>query len=162
VALAEGNSLSASNFYRLAQQLAPHDPAIRAAMDEAVAAAGESRAMTERATVFVRKGDVSARERRWADAAKEYEQAALLAPRDPSVLYKVAGALYRADSLRPAAEFGERAVALAPAHVDAWLVLALIHLAAGALAPAKRALGQAEKLAPRDERIAKLRAKMPR
>jgi hypothetical protein len=161
LALAEGNSAGATNFYRLAHELAPGDPTIRAAIEGAVAATGEAREIGERAAVFVRRADAAARERRWEDAARDYQEAALLVPRDGVVIYKVAGALYRSDAIRPAAEFAQRAVALAPARVDSWLLLAQIHLAAGAIPPARQALAQAEKLSPGDERLARLRAKMP-
>jgi hypothetical protein len=161
VALAEENSLSASNFYRLAQQLAPNDPAIRAAIEGSMAATAESRAIAERAAVFVRHGDAAARERRWQDAVTDYEEAAQLVPKDAAVLYKVAGALYRSDALRPAAEFAQRAVTLAPARVDTWLLLAQIHLGAGSIALAQQALAEAQRLAPDDERVGRLRAKVP-
>ena len=91
----------------------------------------------------------------------DYEEAARLVPKNAAVLYKVAGALYRSDALRPAAEFAQRAVTLAPARADTWLLLTQIHLAAGSIALARQALAEAAGLSPDDERVGRLRAKLP-
>jgi tetratricopeptide (TPR) repeat protein len=111
---------------------------------------------------LVHLGDTAARGRLWEQAAAAYEEAADLAPANPSVLYKVAGALFRCDQYAAAARFAQRAASLAPDRFDTWLLLAHIHHAAEAPVLAREALAQAAQLAPGDERVARLDRKLPR
>lgn len=155
-ALAEGNPTAAGNFYRLAQELAPHDPAIRVAVDECSAMSADTRALNERASILVLRGDAAARERQWNDAARAYQDAASLRSKDAAVLYKAAGSLFQTGDFRRAVEFAERAIAAAPESVDTWVLLGNIHLASRATVQAHRALAEAQRLSPDDPRVARL------
>lgn len=160
VAIDEGNALAAANYYRLAQQIAPDDGAIQGALSECAAASAEMRASTERAAKLVLVGDNAARAREWEVAGAAYQDAAQLAPRDASVLYKAAGCLYRLGRIADAAEYAERSVKIVSTRFETWFLLAQVYAEAGAITSAQMAAARAKKLKPEDGRVVKLIAKI--
>jgi len=160
MALGENNPTGAANFYRLALALAPRDRTLRAALEACTTAAAEARAFSRNADQHVAAGDAAAREYRWPDAARHYEEAALLVPRNASVLYKAAGALHRSGDNALALEFARRSASLAPGGLETWILLARIHETLRSLQEAREALDRAARIDPGDPRLQKLRAKL--
>ena len=159
-AIAEGNAAAAANFYRLAQQIAPTDPAIGVALAECSSVSAETRASTDRAMTLVLLGDNAARSKQWGVATEAYEEAASLLGKDANVLYKLAGALYRSGGhLARANKLVEESLALSRNRVEPWLLLAQIRWESGARAGAREALEEARRLRPDDERVTKLLVK---
>ena len=161
IALSEGNLAGAANYYRLAQQLAPNDARIAAALSGCSNASAESRASSDRAIAVVLLGDNAARSRQWGIAVQAYREAADLVPKDSAVLYKLAGALYRCGGhLTEAAKLVEDSIAISRGRVEAWLLLAQISLEAGSRLAAREAAEEARRLRPDDERVVKLLIKL--
>ncbi len=156
-AIAEGNAAAAANFYRLAQQIAPTDPKITAALAACSSVSAEARASNDRAVTLVLLGDNAARAKQWGVAAGAYEEAAALLGKDATVLYKLAGALYRSGGqLGRANKLVEESLALSRNRVEPWLLLAQIRWESGARTGAREALEEARRLRPDDERVTKL------
>jgi hypothetical protein len=156
-AIAEGNAAAAANYYRLAQQIAPMDQAIGSALAACSSASAETRASNDRAVTLVLLGDNAARAKQWGVAAGAYEEAAALVGKDATVLYKLAGALYRSGGqLDRANKLVEESIAVSRNRVDPWLLLAQIRWESGARASAREALEEARRLRPDDERVTKL------
>jgi cytochrome c-type biogenesis protein CcmH/NrfG len=156
-AIAEGNAGAAANYYRLAQQIAPTDPAIGTALAACSGVSADARASSDRAVTLVLLGDNAARAKQWGVAADAYEEAASLVGKDPTVLYKLAGALYRSGSqLDRANKLVEESIALSRNRVEPWLLLAQIRWESGARSGAREALEEARRLRPDDERVTKL------
>src|SRR5262249_41676422 len=140
-----GNPTAAANFYRLASELVPNEPSIKTALDECVAASAAARTAGE----LIRAGDDLARQHHWEAALGYYEPAVEHAPKSSHALYKTGGALYKLGKrLGEAEECVKRSLEADPKRVDAWLLLARIHLESGATNDAHVALQQAQKLAP--------------
>ena len=156
-AIAEGNAAAAANYYRLAQQIAPTDPAINSALAECSSVSAEARASSDRAVTLMLLGDNAARAKQWGVAASAYEEACTLVPKDPAILYKLAGALYRCGGqLGRANQLAEESIALSRNRVEAWLLLAQIRWESGGRVAAREAAQEAKKLRPDDERVVKL------
>jgi hypothetical protein len=156
-AIAEGNAAAAANFYRLAQQIAPTDPAIGTALATCSSVSAETRASNDRAVTLVLLGDNAARAKQWGVAAGAYEEAASLMGKDAAVLYKLAGALYRSGGqLARANKLVEESIAISRNRVEPWLLLAQIRWEQGSRSSAREALEEARRLRPDDERVTKL------
>ncbi|HEX3594047.1 MAG TPA: tetratricopeptide repeat protein [Polyangiaceae bacterium] len=159
-AISEGNATGAANYYRLAQQLAPTDPAINTALTECSSVSADARASNDRASTLMLLGDNAARAKQWGVAAGAYEEAASLIQKDAAVLYKLAGALYRCGGqLGRASKLVEESLGLSRHRVEAWLLLAQIRWESGARGAAREAAEEARRLRPDDERVLKLLVK---
>ncbi|HEX4338401.1 MAG TPA: tetratricopeptide repeat protein [Polyangiaceae bacterium] len=159
-AITEGNAAAAANYYRLAQQLAPTDPAINTALADCSSVSAGARASSDRAATLLLLGDNAARAKQWGVSAGAYEEAASLIPKDPIVLYKLAGALYRCGGqLSRASKLVEESISLSRNRVEAWLLLAQIRWESGARVGARDAAEEARRQKPDDERVLKLLVK---
>jgi hypothetical protein len=160
-AIVEGNAAAAANYYRLAQQMAPADPTIIAALEQCNSVSAESRASSDRSITLMLLGDNAARAKQWGVAAQAYEEALSLVPKDPAILYKFAGALYRCGGqLTQAHRLVEQSIALSRNRVEAWLLLAQIRWELGQRVAAREAAEEARRLRPDDERVVKLLIKL--
>lgn len=160
-AIDEGNAAAAANYYRLAQQMAPADPTIIAALAQCNNVSAEVRASSDRAVTLVLLGDNAARSKQWGVAAQAYEEALALIPKDPAVLYKFAGALYRCGGhLAQAGRLVEQSIAISRNRVEVWLLLSQIRWEQGQRVAAREAAEEARRLRPDDERVVKLLMKL--
>jgi cytochrome c-type biogenesis protein CcmH/NrfG len=121
----------------------------------------ESRASSDRSITLMLLGDNAARAKQWGVAAQAYEEALSLVPKDPAILYKFAGALYRCGGqLTQAHRLVEQSIALSRNRVEAWLLLAQIRWELGQRVAAREAAEEARRLRPDDERVVKLLIKL--
>jgi len=106
------------------------------------------------AEVAVKRGERALRERRVADAAERFEEAARLDPREPEYLALLAFAVLHdarvpePERPRRAARLARRALAMDPGCVRAQVFLALSEVAEGEVGEARRRLLEALRAAP--------------
>jgi hypothetical protein len=148
-ALAANDPVAAANAYRVALTLLPDDPTLRAAHEEAQAAADS--VLSES---YERQAQYQEKSGHWQDAGHSWTRVAHARPNDPHAHERAANAIVRAQgSLHEAAALGKRAVELAPEDPKNKITLANVYIAAGLTLNARRELEAAAQISPHDDTI---------
>jgi len=148
VALKEGNPLSATNALRVAHSLAPDRADVAQRLAEA-----EHATHVASADSYLEQASYEENERRWEDAARSYQRAALGKP-TARVHDRAAACLLQAHGdLKAALEHARAAVSLASTVPAYRVTLAQVYLAANMRQSAAAELERAQALAPRDDTI---------
>lgn len=122
-----GRASEAEPPLRKAVELAPSHPACRMNLAELLAyqglldeaeqhVAGVSAEQPQHWWAWDRLGDLRARQKKFADAARDYARAAELKPNDPSILYKWARSTFDDGRIEDAERILKDAIRLAPDH----------------------------------------------
>jgi curved DNA-binding protein CbpA len=143
-----GDLVSATNAFRIASSLSPHDAAMKTRLAEL-----EIKAASGLADSYVEQAQYEEREGRFVEAAKSYRRALRGKP-SAKLMDRVASCLLMAKGdLKEAADFGKRAVQAAPEDPTFRLNLGKIYLEAGMKQSAISELERAQQLAPKDDTI---------
>jgi tetratricopeptide (TPR) repeat protein len=148
-AIAQGDTVSAANAFRVAQQLSPDDADLarkaREAQDKADAVLGE---------MYVRQAAYEEKTGQWPEAARSWMRVTKARPGDADAHARAADALVKAGAdLHEAGRLALSACKLEPKSAPYRITLANVYLAAGLTLNAKRELETAAQLAPHDDTI---------
>jgi curved DNA-binding protein CbpA len=148
-AVAASDWVAATNYYRLALQMAPDDEALKEKLNGVQRQANVvlSEAYRKQAVYEEKAGKT-------AEAAVSWQRVVKIVPEDVEALARAAACLLsEGTELRTAANLAQRAVTLEPEEVKHRVMLVEIYLAGGLTLNAKRELEAAARLAPGDANI---------
>ena len=154
-ALATGDAVSATNFFRLALEFA-EEPGDRR---RAEAGLDEARALV--AEAYIKRARFEEKEARWSEAVSSYEKALDRRPDDPSLCERLANALRQdGQDLVRATRLAERAVARTSRNATCRRTLGLLYADAGLADKALEQFERAAELDPSDETTRRALAKL--
>jgi len=148
-ALAQGDTVSAANAFRVAQRLAPEDDDLRRRAQGA-----QERADAVLSDMYARQAAYEEKNAQWAEAARSWMRVAKARPNDAEAHAHAADALVKSSGdLHEARRLALAGCTLEPRSATYRVTLANVYRAAGLALNARRELETAVQLAPHDDTI---------
>jgi curved DNA-binding protein CbpA len=148
-AMAQGDTVSAANAFRVAQKLSPADAELQRKAKEA-----QQKADAVLSEMYARQGAYEEKNGQWAEAARSWSRVTRARPNDADAHAHAADALVKASGdLHEARRLAVTACTLNPESPQYRVTLANVYLSAGLPQNARRELETAAQLAPHDDTI---------
>jgi curved DNA-binding protein CbpA len=149
VALAQGDTVSAANAFRVARQLQPGDAELQRKAQSA-----QEKADAVLSEMYARQGAYEEKTGQWAEAARSWMRVTKARPNDAEAHVRAADALVKAKGdMHEAKRLAVAACTLLPDNPQYRVTLANVFLEAGLVLNARRELETATQLAPHDDTI---------